>query len=155
MFYFLPYVTPFVASAAVFRQMFSIRPQAPVNQLVQLLGGEPLRWIQEPIGDLRRCSVKTSGSRDADLGCGPSLALVVVMIFSIWVYVGYDTVIYLAGLGNISTELIDAAEIDGAGRWQIFRLHHFPAALTDDLFSFAYRHHRHVQSLRQYLGHAA
>ena len=50
MLYFLPYVTPFVASAAVFKQMFSIRPQAPVNQLLQMLGQEPLRWIQEPNG---------------------------------------------------------------------------------------------------------
>lgn len=34
---------------------------------------------------------------------------------------GYDTVIYLAGLGNISKELVEAAEIDGAGPWEVFR----------------------------------
>ena len=38
----------------------------------------------------------------------------------------HDTVIYLAGLGNISTELIEAAEIDGAGRWGVFRHVIFP-----------------------------
>ena len=38
MLFFLPYVTPFVASAVVFRQMFSIRPQAPVNQFIGLFG---------------------------------------------------------------------------------------------------------------------
>jgi multiple sugar transport system permease protein len=57
---------------------------------------------------------------------GPSLALVVIMMYSIWVYVGYDTVIYLAGLGNISSELTEAAEIDGAGKWQVFRHIIFP-----------------------------
>jgi ABC-type sugar transport system permease subunit len=125
MLYFLPYVTPFVASAAVFRQMFSIRPQAPVNQLVKLLGGEPLRWIQEPIGIFTLLGERLGVDVPA-WAAGPSLALVVVILFSIWVYVGYDTVIYMAGLGNISTELIDAAEIDGAGRWQIFRYVIFP-----------------------------
>lgn len=125
MLFFLPYVTPFVASAAVFRQMFSIRPQAPVNQLVQLLGGESLRWIQEPIGVVTLIGERL-GIDVPTWASGPSLALVVVILFSIWVYVGYDTVIYMAGLGNISTELIDAAEIDGAGRWQIFRYVIFP-----------------------------
>jgi multiple sugar transport system permease protein len=57
---------------------------------------------------------------------GPSLALVVIMIYSIWVFVGYDTVIYLAGLGNIPKEMSEAAEVDGANRWQVFRYITFP-----------------------------
>jgi multiple sugar transport system permease protein len=125
MLFFLPYVTPFVASAAVFRQMFSIRPQAPVNQALQFIGLEPLRWIQEPQGIFMMLAERL-GVDLPGWAAGPSLALVVVMIYSIWVYVGYDTVIYLAGLGNISTELIEAAEIDGAGRWQVFRHIIFP-----------------------------
>jgi multiple sugar transport system permease protein len=115
MLFFLPYVTPFVASAAVFRQMFSIRPQAPVNQLLNFFGMETLSWIQEPKPIFTILGFE-----------GPSLALVVIMLYSIWVYVGYDTVIYLAGLGNISRELTEAAEIDGAGRWQVFRHIIFP-----------------------------
>jgi multiple sugar transport system permease protein len=125
MLFFLPYVTPFVASAAVFRQMFSIRPQAPVNQALHFLGLEPLRWIQEPQGVFMLIAERMGVELPA-WAAGPSLALVVVMIYSIWVYVGYDTVIYLAGLGNISTELLESAEIDGAGRWQIFRHIIFP-----------------------------
>jgi ABC-type sugar transport system permease subunit len=125
MLFFLPYVTPFVASAAVFRQMFSIRPQAPVNQALQFLGLEPLRWIQEPRGIFMMLAERF-GFEIPAWAAGPSLALVVVMIYSIWVYVGYDTVIYLAGLGNISMELIEAAEIDGASRWQVFRHIIFP-----------------------------
>jgi multiple sugar transport system permease protein len=125
MLFFLPYVTPFVASAAVFRQMFSVRPQAPINQALQFLGLEPLRWIQEPRGIFMMLAER-AGVELPVWAAGPSLALVVVMIYSIWVYVGYDTVIYLAGLGNISTELIEAAEIDGASRWQVFRHIIFP-----------------------------
>ncbi len=129
MLYFLPYVTPFVASAAVFRQMFSVRPQAPVNQALDLFGAEPLRWLQESTGifEMLGMSAPTWVPEWATGWItGPSLALVVIMIYSVWVYVGYDTVIYLAGLGNISTELIKAAEIDGAGRWQTFRHIIFP-----------------------------
>jgi multiple sugar transport system permease protein len=92
---------------------------------VKLLGGESLRWIQEPIGIFTLLGERL-GVEIPTWASGPSLALVVVILFSIWVYVGYDTVIYMAGLGNISTELIDAAEIDGAGRWQIFRYVIFP-----------------------------
>jgi len=125
MLYFLPYVTPFVASATVFRQMFSIRPQAPVNQALKIFGIESLAWIQEPKGIFQLLG-ESIGMDVPSWAVGPSLALVVIMIFSIWVFVGYDTVIYLAGLGNISTELMEAAEIDGAGRWQIFRQIIFP-----------------------------
>jgi len=125
MLFFLPYVTPFVASAAVFRQMFSIRPQAPVNQFIGLFGIESLAWIQEPDGIISMLGASL-GYEIPDWAAGPSLALVVIMFFSIWVYVGYDTVIYLAGLGNIPLELIDAARIDGAGQWGGFRHIIFP-----------------------------
>jgi ABC-type sugar transport system permease subunit len=43
MLYFLPYVTPTVASAAIFRQLFSNRYQAPINQLLIKLGFKPLQ----------------------------------------------------------------------------------------------------------------
>ena len=125
MLFFLPYVTPFVASAVVFRQMFSIRPQAPVNQFIGLFGVESLAWIQEPDGIISMLG-GSLGYEVPDWAAGPSLALVVIMFFSIWVFVGYNTVIYLAGLGNISLELIDAAQIDGAGRWGVFRNIIFP-----------------------------
>jgi ABC-type sugar transport system permease subunit len=125
MMYFIPYVVPYVASAAVFRQMFSVRPAAPVNQLVGFFGLPPQQWLQQPTGVITMLGEKF-GFAVPEWAAGPSLALVVIMIYSIWVYVGYDTVIYLAGLGNISSELTEAAEIDGAGRWQVFRHIIFP-----------------------------
>ncbi len=120
MLYFLPYVTPTVASAAIFRQLFSNRYQAPVNQLLIKLGMEPQQWIREPRG-IFTLLAENLHLTIPDWAAGPSLALVVIMIYSIWTYIGYDTVIYLAGLGNIPTELVEAAQIDGAGRWEVFR----------------------------------
>jgi len=125
MVYFLPYVTPTVASAAIFRQLFSNRYQAPVNQLLIKLGLEPQDWIRESQGIFTMLG-DTIGLTTPEWAAGPSLALVVIMIYSIWTYVGYDTVIYLAGLGNIPTPLLESAEIDGAGPWAKFRYIIFP-----------------------------
>jgi ABC-type sugar transport system permease subunit len=52
---------------------------------------------------------------------GPSLALIAIIVYTTWVFVGYDTMIFLAGLGNIPGELYEAARIDGASGWQLFR----------------------------------
>jgi multiple sugar transport system permease protein len=44
-----------------------------------------------------------------------------IIIYSLWHFTGYNTVIFLAGLTNIPAELEEAARVDGANRWQIFR----------------------------------
>lgn len=126
MIFFMPYVTPTVASAAVFRQLFSNRLQAPVNAGLRILGLDPLQWLWEPKGIFQMMATSLGVQNWPSWVNGPSLALVVIMIFSIWVFVGYDTVIYLAGLGNISKEMSEAAEVDGASSWQIFRYITFP-----------------------------
>ena len=126
MMYFMTYVTPTVASAAVFRQLFSNRLQAPVNAGMRLLGLEPLQWLWEPKGIFKLIALNAGIEGWPSWADGPSLALVVIMIYSIWVFVGYDTVIYLAGLGNIPKEMSEAAEVDGATGWQVFRYITFP-----------------------------
>jgi len=126
MMFFMPYVTPTVASAAVFRQLFSNRFQAPVNAGMKFLGFEPLQWLWEPKGIFRLLALNMGWENWPAWADGPSLALVVIIIYSIWVFVGYDTVIYLAGLGNIPKEMSEAAEVDGATPWQVFRYITFP-----------------------------
>ena len=125
MVFFLPYVTPFIASAAIFRQIFANRDTALINLAIRGLGGNALAWLQESKG-VNLIIAESLGINLPSWAAGPSLALVVVMIHSIWTYVGYDIVIYLAGLGNIPTELNDAAAIDGASKWEIFRYVTFP-----------------------------
>ena len=117
--YFLPYVAPFVGTAAVFRIIFSSRPTAPLNSMLDLFGADPLLWLSEPAGIFQMIA----GAK-IDLGpilSGPSLALVAIMIYGIWTYVGFDTVIFLAGLGAIPSELYEVADMDGAGGWAQFR----------------------------------
>ena len=104
-----------------------------MNKLIGLVGIEPLKWLHESkavnlvILDLLNQALGTNWTwpQIADplntILSGPSLALVSIIIYNWWVFVGYDTVIYLAGLGNIPSELYEAAEIDGAGRWSLFR----------------------------------
>lgn len=110
MVYFLPYITPAVAAAAVFRIIFSNRPSGMMNQVWTIFGAEPLNWLLEP------GSIFNIGGFQ-----GPSLALVVIILFSVWTYSGYNAVIFLAGLGGIPSSLYEAAQIDGANRWQVFR----------------------------------
>ncbi|HYO87504.1 MAG TPA: ABC transporter permease subunit [Candidatus Limnocylindrales bacterium] len=115
--YFLPYVTPFVATSIVFGILFSHRPSSPVNQLMTALGLPVQKWLLEPTGVFQLIF----GPDVPAALAGPSLALVVIIVYTSWTYIGYATVVYLAGLGNISGELYEAARIDGAGEWNVFR----------------------------------
>lgn len=112
--YFIPYITPFVATSIIFRIIFNGTDDSPANRIIGLFGIESQRWILErsTIGELLGLP---------DFLAGPSLALVVIMLYSAWTYIGYDAVIFLAGLGNIPGELYEAARIDGATGWRIFR----------------------------------
>ncbi|MBC7814774.1 MAG: sugar ABC transporter permease [Burkholderiales bacterium] len=115
--YFLPYITPFVATSVVFKILFSHRETSPINQFFGFLGIPPQAWLLQPTGIFELIF----GPNIPDWLAGPSLALVVIMLYTVWTYIGYDTVVFLAGLGNISMELYEAARIDGASSWAIFR----------------------------------
>jgi len=51
---------------------------------------------------------------------GPSLALFSIMIVTVWKSIGYNTIIYLAGLQNIAKEYYEASAIDGASKSKQF-----------------------------------
>lgn len=122
MIYFLPYITPAVAGAAIFRNLFSPREERLANQILALVGIPPQRWLFEtkPLTQLLFGGLLPNADWSG-FWAGPSLALVTIIIFGIWTFTGYNTVIFLAGLGGISKELYDAAAIDGANRAQQFR----------------------------------
>lgn len=50
----------------------------------------------------------------------PRLAVLLIIMASIWKNLGYNVVFYLAGLQNLNTDVLEAAEIDGAGAWKRF-----------------------------------
>lgn len=114
--YYLPYVTSLVASSAVWTKFYN--PKGGLfNRVLEAVGLPALRWLQEPKG----IGALLFGPEVPSWAVGPSLAQIAVLIFVIWLYIGYDTTIFLAGLGNIPHELYEAAKIDGANGWQLFR----------------------------------
>ena len=56
----------------------------------------------------------------------PSLAWIGVVIVAVWQAVAFNTLLYLAGLQTISEDLYEAASIDGASSWQVFKMITFP-----------------------------
>ncbi|MEV0700392.1 sugar ABC transporter permease [Saccharopolyspora sp. NPDC050389] len=51
----------------------------------------------------------------------PNLALITLVLISVWFLMGYQMLIFLGGLQDIPRELYDAAVVDGSGPWQRFR----------------------------------
>jgi len=117
--YFLPYVTSTVAAAVVWRWIF--QPRIGVaNAFLSGIGLPPQGWADEPRGIIELIG-QFANLPIGGLLAGPSMALVTVALVSVWYSVGFNTVIALAGLTTISMELYEAARIDGANRWHLFR----------------------------------
>lgn len=51
----------------------------------------------------------------------PSLVMPALIIVAMWMYVGVNMIYFLAALQNVDRNLVEAARIDGAGPWQLFR----------------------------------
>jgi multiple sugar transport system permease protein len=129
--YFLPYVLSTVGSSIVWAWVFD--PSSGLaNLALKNLGMPPLRWLIEPLGIFQLIGRQFNLSLPTWMQ-GPSLALVAIAIFTIWQTVGYNIVIFLAGLTNIPGEIYEAARIDGANSLQLFRFITFPL-LSPTLF---------------------
>lgn len=94
---FLPNITSMVAAGYTFRLLLDT-DSGFVNRFLSLFGVSPVPWLD----DIWWARI--------------SLGLLVL-----WAWLGYNTVIMLAGLQTIPPELIDAAKVDGANAAQIFR----------------------------------
>lgn len=101
--YFLPVMATLIAMAIVWE--FMLHPQFGLaNLLLKAVGLAPRNWL---------------GDRD--------LALYVLAAIGVWQAVGFNMVLFLAGLVSIPRHLYDAAEMDGAaGAWARFRLVTWP-----------------------------
>lgn len=117
--FFLPYVTSLVAAAAVWQWMYN-PDYGVLNLALTKLHLPALRWLLEPEG-VFRMALSPLGFHVPDALAGPSLSLVSIILMSIWSGLGFNIIVYLAGLGSIPRDLQEAARIDGATEWLVFR----------------------------------
>jgi alpha-glucoside transport system permease protein len=98
--------TSFVAAGVIWRFMYGYRPPplpqtGTLNAILDAIipGFEPVAWMVT----------------------SPPLNTLALIAAAVWVWTGFCTVILSASLKGIPGELIEAARVDGAGEWQIFR----------------------------------
>ncbi len=110
---FFPYVASLVAVTAVWKMLFH-PSKGPINNVLYTVFHIPQanlpKWF--------------SGS----------LVLLSMILFSVWKYMGYYMVIYLAGLQGIPSELYEAASLDGATTWQRFKYVTWPQLSATTFF---------------------
>ena len=117
--YYLPVVTSIVAVSIVWKWI--LHPdRGLLNYMLSWIGADGLRWLQDPRGLFQLILGDHSNSLPYILR-GPSIAMCSLIIMGVWKGLGYNIVIFLAGLQNIPKTYYEAARIDGAGRFRIFR----------------------------------
>jgi len=109
--YVLPYITPLVAVAWVWRWMFETPPLGIVNALLVGIGLPAREFLNSP-----------------------TQALPSILTVNVWVDLGYCTTVFLAGIQTIPRGIIEAARIDGASARQILRRIVLPLLLPVTLF---------------------
>lgn len=121
MMYFLPFVTSMVAISIVWKIIFAEKAGL-ANTMLGWIGIAPQKWLAESAG-IFQLLASPLGITLPGWMAGPSLALFSLIIVTIWKGLGYNTIIYLAGLQNIAKDYYEAADIDGAGKFrQFFRI---------------------------------
>jgi len=116
--YFIPTVTSMVAISIVWKIIFN-QQTGLANFFMEKIGIDPLAWLAESRGIFQLLFANFGIDLPSWLG-GPSLALFCIIIVTIWKGLGYNTIIYLAGLQNIPNVYYEAADIDGAGKIKQF-----------------------------------
>ncbi|WP_425955141.1 carbohydrate ABC transporter permease [Xylanimonas sp. McL0601] len=95
---FVPALTSVVVAGIVFRLMFSESSTALMNQIIGAFGFEPIKWLKHDL-----------------------TGLAALLVVALWRWTGVNMLYFIAGLQSIPTEYYEAADIDGASRWQQFR----------------------------------
>lgn len=99
--YYIPYVTASVATISVW--IFLFNGNGVVNTLLGSLAPQP-SWLANPV-----------------------LIMPLIAVYVTWKNLGFYILLYLAALRNVPKELHEAAQLDGANRWQRFRSVTLPA----------------------------
>lgn len=93
--YFIPSITSLVAVGLGWRWLF--QAEGPVNHLLRAVGLNPIPWLSSTVW-----------------------AMPVLILLSIWKQLGFNMVVFLAGLQAIPVNRYEAAQLDGADAWQQF-----------------------------------
>nr|MDK2850919.1 multiple sugar transport system permease protein [Candidatus Cloacimonadota bacterium] len=117
--YFMPFVTSLVAVSIVWKLIFN-EQTGLMNTLLGYIGISPQGWLSESRGIFLMMFEGSGIENLPKFFHGPSQALFAIIIMTVWKGLGYNTIIYLAGLQNISKVYYEAAEIDGASKGRQF-----------------------------------
>jgi glucose/mannose transport system permease protein len=131
--FLFPYALSFIVTGVAWRWIFNpetginlLFQQLGVNAVLEKMGAGPLKpgWLTDPAvvfqvnGALERVFPFADG---INTKLGIPLAMIPVTIAAAWQLSGFAMAMYLAGLGTIPQELREAAQLDGASTWQIYR----------------------------------
>lgn len=125
--YFMPFITPIVAASWVWQWMYS-QHLGPINHMLLSVGLPAQPFLRSP-----------------------NQALYAVVAMVVWQYVGFQTVIFLAGLESIPRVYYEAAEVDGAKGWRLFRSITLPLLNPTMVFSVVYSTIVYLQLFTQVL----
>jgi len=101
---FVPAAISMVGASVIWKFIYAYRPVSMnqigvLNAIVVALGGEPVGWLIER----------------------PWINNICLIVVGIWIWTGFCMVIFSAAYKNIPKQLMEAARIDGANEWHIFR----------------------------------
>ena len=102
-FFFIPVVLSTIVCGVIWTWLYSPDDAGLINRALSVIGIEPIAWLKDP-----------------------KWALFAVIVMSIWKWIGYHMVIYLAGLQGISNDYYEAASLEGANGFQKFSYITFP-----------------------------
>lgn len=85
------------------------------------------KWMYDPFFGLFNSLLTSWGFQAWDWLGDRNIALWSVFAAHVWQSIGFSMVLFLAGLQSVSSTLVEAARIDGAGRWAVFRYVTLPA----------------------------
>lgn len=113
--FFTPVVTSLVAAGLVFVWLLNY-DFGILNRMLQKLGFAKIPWLVDD-----------------------KYAMLSVILMTIWKDAGYNMILFLAGLNNISESYYEAARVDGAGSWQMFWKITWPLLMPTTFFILVVR----------------
>ena len=114
---YLPSFTSGVALMILWKALYN--PDfGPINAVIEGVGLHAPKWLLST-QNLFALGVEKVGIDPKQFGLGARDAII---LMGVWTAIGgSNMLLYLAALTNVPQELTEAAELDGAGRWQVFR----------------------------------